>query len=297
MQMRYIVYWQMITIPIYRYRFIDFVKTLRRCENTVCVKMIDKANDVHKESYHEKFFHEKSFHEKLVISERDACLNYNDIEQAQIPNDITHNQYISYENQQKPHYFDELQSCMKMLSKDISYADLENTILYDGNPLSKIMLIGEAPGAEEVIQHKPFVGRSGQLLQSMLDAAGLQRNKIYITNVMPWRPPLNRPPLPYEIDIMRPALMEHIRYIQPDILILVGSIAYKAFTGSALAISKVRGQWFNSGLCENVIPIFHPSFLLRSPTQKKHAWRDITSIALLAHKMGMKITNTCLKIS
>jgi uracil-DNA glycosylase family 4 len=279
----------MITIPIYRYRFIDFVKTLRRCEDTVCVKAIDQVNAAQK---------------KPLISGRDVSSQCANIKQSVISNDTTHDKQILNEiadtvthNQEKPHYFDELQSWMKILSKDISYADLENTILYDGNPLSKIMLIGEAPGAEEVIQHKPFVGRSGQLLQSMLDAAGLQRNKIYITNVMPWRPPLNRPPLPYEIDIMRPALMEHIRYIQPDILILVGSIAYKAFTGSTIAISKVRGQWFGSDLCENVIPIFHPSFLLRSPTQKKHAWRDITSIALLAHKMSINIVNTCLKIS
>ena len=192
--------------------------------------------------------------------------------------------------------YEQLHQQIHDAARYISYANLEETVIYDGDPESKIMFIGEAPGAEEAEQKKPFVGRSGQLLQTMLNAAGLQRNLIYITNVMLWRPPMNRPPLPQEIATLQPILFEHIQIIQPTILILVGGIAYKALTSSVNIISKVRGQWFSTHLCKNIMPIFHPSFLLRSPIHKKYTWQDIMHISILAHKLGLNIGKTCLRM-
>lgn len=195
-------------------------------------------------------------------------------------------------------YIDHIRSSIFKIAPQIPYSDLDNTIIYDGNPTSKIMIIGEAPGADEVIHKKPFVGQSGQLLQKMLNAAGLSREYIYITNVMPWRPPMNRPPMPSEIDIMRPVLIEHIQYIKPIIMILVGSIAFKAVINSSQTISKARGNIITADLCSCIIPTFHPSFLLRAPVNKQYVWRDIMYATLIArqHNLPMNSNDSCLNI-
>lgn len=164
-----------------------------------------------------------------------------------------------------------------MNSVNISYKDLQNTVYYDGK-ISPIMIVGEAPGEEEVIQKKPFVGRSGQLLQQMLDAAGLKRENLYITNAILWRPPLNRTPFPEEVSLMRPYLLKHVEIIKPKILILVGGIATKCFENRNIPISCLRGQWRSSSVCKNVISIYHPSFLGRSKILKKITWQDILEI-------------------
>jgi uracil-DNA glycosylase len=177
----------------------------------------------------------------------------------------------------------------KMSEVNIEYKDLARTVFSDGDINSPIMVIGEGPGEQESIELKPFVGKSGKLLQEMLDAAGICREKIYVTNVVVWRPPFNRTPLPEEIDAMRPYLMEHIDVINPKVLVLVGGVAYKCVMNSAIAISKIRGQWQSRSFCENIVNIFHPSYLLRSPTHKKETWLDILNVRKKILDLGYEV--------
>lgn len=161
---------------------------------------------------------------------------------------------------------------------NIPYKDANNTVFCDGNPSSPIVLIGEAPGEDEVVKKKPFVGKSGQLLQKMLDGVGLKRESIYVTNVVLWRPPNNRTPLPEEIEEMRPYIKRHVDLIKPKILILVGGIATKCISDKSIAISRLRGEWMQYDACQNAMSIFHPSYLLRSPAHKKETWIDMMRI-------------------
>ena len=157
------------------------------------------------------------------------------------------------------------------------------TVFADGNPSASIMLIGEAPGAEEDKLGKPFVGRAGKLLDRMLSAIKLDRNSSYITNVIPWRPPGNREPSTEEILQCLPIIQKHIEIIKPSILVLLGGTAAKAILTTNLGITKLRGKWhtYNNIKLNNPIPtraIFHPAFLLRSPERKKEAWIDLLEI-------------------
>jgi len=157
------------------------------------------------------------------------------------------------------------------------------TVFADGNPLSKIMLIGEAPGAEEDKLGKPFVGLAGQLLDKMLSAIKLDRNSVYITNIVPWRPPNNRTPNSEEILQCLPFIQKHIEIIQPSILVLLGGTAAKAILATTHGITKLRGQWheYNNLNIKESIPtraIYHPAFLLRSPIHKKETWEDLKLI-------------------
>ena len=156
-------------------------------------------------------------------------------------------------------------------------------VFADGNPSAKIMLIGEAPGAEEDKLGKPFVGRAGQLLDKMLAAIKLDRNTVYISNVVPWRPPSNREPNSEEILLCLPFIQKHIEIVKPSILVLLGGTAAKAILTTSLGITKLRGSWhaYNSPKLHNPIPtraIFHPAFLLRSPERKKETWEDLLEI-------------------
>ena len=158
-----------------------------------------------------------------------------------------------------------------------------NTVFADGNPSSKIMLIGEAPGAEEDKLGKPFVGAAGQLLNKMLAAINLDRNSVYITNIVPWRPPNNRAPNTEEILQCLPFTQKHIEIIQPSILVLLGGTATKAILATTLGITKLRGKWheYNSLIIKEPIStmaMYHPAFLLRSPDHKKEAWEDLQKI-------------------
>lgn len=169
---------------------------------------------------------------------------------------------------------------------DLPYRDVPNTVFADGNPDSPIMVIGEGPGEQEVLQGKPFVGRSGKLLEEMMNAAGILRQNIYITNAVVWRPPNNRTPLPEEVDSMRPYVHKHIAIIEPKILILVGGVSYRCVMGESLAISKVRGIWHVRDFCKNVINIFHPSYLLRSPIHRQETWHDLLDIRKKVSDLG-----------
>ena len=157
----------------------------------------------------------------------------------------------------------------------------KNLVFSDGNPKSKIMLIGEAPGANEDLEGLPFVGRAGQLLDKMLAAINLDRRKVYISNIVNYRPPENRKPTQQEIDTYLPFINKHIEIINPKILVLLGSTAMNALIGSEFVISKMRGKWIEKkfGSCKvSLIVTFHPAFLMRQPAQKKLAWIDLKMI-------------------
>ena len=157
----------------------------------------------------------------------------------------------------------------------------QNIVFSDGNPKSKIMLIGEAPGANEDQEGLPFVGRAGQLLDKMLSAINLDRKKVYISNIINYRPPENRRPTETEIKRYLPFISKHIEIINPKILVLLGSTAMNALISDAIVISKMRGKWIEKqfGSCKtSVIITFHPAFLMRQPAQKKLAWIDLKMI-------------------
>ena len=157
----------------------------------------------------------------------------------------------------------------------------KNIVFSDGNPNSKIMLIGEAPGANEDEEGLPFVGRAGVLLDKMLAAINLDRKKVYISNIVNYRPPNNRKPTEEEINRYLPFITKHIEIINPKILVLLGSTAMNALIGNEVVISKIRGKWIEKkfGNCKtSVIITFHPAFLMRQPAQKKMAWIDLKMI-------------------
>lgn len=155
-----------------------------------------------------------------------------------------------------------------------------NTVFSDGNPAARVMIVGEAPGRDEDREGKPFIGRSGQLLDKMLATIGLNRNAedpddaVYITNVLPWRPPQNRDPLDEEKAIMKPFLMRHIALAKPEVLLLVGNPSNQALLETEKGVTRLRGQWYSvAGI--PALPLFHPAYLLRAPAQKKLAWADL----------------------
>lgn len=162
-------------------------------------------------------------------------------------------------------------------------ATATNTVFADGNPTAPLMLIGEAPGADEDRIGRPFVGVSGQLLDRMLATIGIDRDSAYITNVLFWRPPGNRKPTETEIALCRPFVERHIVLVRPRILVLVGGTASAALMPGSEGITRLRGRWFDlavSGAAETfrATAMYHPSFLLRSPDRKRDAWADLLSI-------------------
>lgn len=171
-------------------------------------------------------------------------------------------------------------------------ANATNTVIGDGNPAAEIVLIGEAPGAEEDRQGKPFVGRSGKLLDQMLEAIGLNRRSVYITNTVFWRPPDNRTPTPAEVASCRPLMDKHLALLKPSLLLLVGGTAAKAVLKTETGITKLRLRWHNvevPGLPQPIpaLPTFHPAFLLRNPPAKKDAWEDLKMLRDRAIEMGI----------
>lgn len=156
-----------------------------------------------------------------------------------------------------------------------------NIVFNDGNINSPIMLIGEAPGQKEDELSKPFVGEAGSLLNKMLSAINLNRKDLYITNVVNYRPPLNRKPDSNEIRRYSEFLLEHVYIIKPKIIILLGSTAMEAFFGSNLKISKERGIWKEMLIKDKTfltMVTFHPAYLLRQNDQKKYSWIDLKNI-------------------
>jgi DNA polymerase len=199
-------------------------------------------------------------------------------------------------------------------------------VFADGLPTARIMLVGEAPGADEDIQGRPFVGVAGQLLDKMLAAIQVSRHAdrvaqavagatmaldpgprrddtpptqhpIYITNILNWRPPGNRTPTPEEIDLSLPFIERHIGLIKPDVLVLAGGVAAKALLGVEDGITKLRGRWRDYtprtidailGHATRAMPIYHPSFLLRTPIKKREAWEDLQLIKMMIQEMNIR---------
>jgi DNA polymerase len=166
-----------------------------------------------------------------------------------------------------------------------------NLVFADGNPEAPLMLVGEAPGAEEDRRGLPFVGASGQLLDRMLAAIGRDRSNTYITNIVNWRPPGNRKPSPVEMALSLPFVERHIALAKPALIVLLGDTAAKTLTGRNEGITRLRGRWFTLGppaYAEPVptLPTFHPAFLLRSPAQKREAWIDFLTIQRKLSELG-----------
>jgi len=155
-----------------------------------------------------------------------------------------------------------------------------NLVFSDGIPGAPVMLVGEAPGRDEDREGRPFVGRAGQLLDKMLGAIDMGRTRadapVYITNVLPWRPPQNRDPRPEEIAMMRPFLMRHIALAKPKVLVIVGNWSCQALLAKR-GITRLRGTWTRVGDLP-ALPMFHPAYLLRSPEFKREAWADLLSL-------------------
>ncbi|MCP4923850.1 MAG: uracil-DNA glycosylase [bacterium] len=159
-----------------------------------------------------------------------------------------------------------------------------NTVFADGAVDAPVMVIGEAPGADEDRLGKPFVGMSGQLLDKMLSTIGYTREKnLYITNMLPWRPPGNRPPTTQELAMCLPFVEKHIALIQPKCLILVGGTSAKTLLNTKSGIIRLRGLWtdYQNQFMDKAVqtlPIYHPAYLLRSPSNKRKAWHDMMLI-------------------
>ena len=163
-----------------------------------------------------------------------------------------------------------------------------NLVFIDGNPLARLMFVGEAPGAEEDRQGLPFVGPSGRLLDKMLASIGIQRVDVLISNTVFWRPPGNRTPTPQETATCMPFLERLVELTDPDILVTLGGPAAKAMLGETQGVGRLRGRWFTYETARMSHPVdatamFHPAYLLRSPGQKREAWRDLVAIQ---HRLG-----------
>src|ERR1700731_4658794 len=154
-------------------------------------------------------------------------------------------------------------------------------VFSDGNPKARIMFVGEAPGRDEDLEGLPFVGRSGKLLDLMIKAIGLDRSKVYIANIIPWRPPGNRTPTPQESQICLPFIQRQIELVDPDVLVCLGGPSSQTLLGFTDGIMKTRGRWlsYDTGTrAIRAIPTLHPAYLLRQPLHKRLAWRGFLAI-------------------
>lgn len=157
-----------------------------------------------------------------------------------------------------------------------------NFVFADGNPQARVLILGEAPGRDEDLEGRPFVGRAGQLLDRMFAAIGLARTAhhadeaLYITNVMPWRPPQNRDPEPDEIAMMLPFVTRHVELVNPDVVVLMGNTPCAAALGKR-GILRLRGNW-TEAFGRPAMPMTHPAYLLRNPAAKREAWADLLEI-------------------
>jgi DNA polymerase len=190
----------------------------------------------------------------------------------------------------------ELEEAVRRFDGCALKATATNTVFADGNPQARIMFVGEAPGADEDRQGKPFVGVSGQLLDRMLKWINLDRSSVYITNILFWRPPGNRPPTTAEIASCVPFVERHIALVRPQVLVLVGGTSAKTLLNTSEGIIKLRGKWRElviPGLKQPIptLPTFHPAYLLRSPAQKRDSWRDLLALKSQLTSLGNTVIN------
>jgi DNA polymerase len=162
-------------------------------------------------------------------------------------------------------------------------ATATNLVFADGNPASGLVLVGETPGPEEDLSGKPLTGPAGALLDRMLASIGLDRSRVLITSLIPWRPPGGRPPTDSEIAMCLPFLQRHLALLQPKIVVTLGALPTKALTGNDAGIRKLRGKWqdlqlYGGGPEVKLLPMQHPAFLIRTPAAKKDAWADLLAL-------------------
>ena len=179
---------------------------------------------------------------------------------------------------------EELRAALEAYEGCALKATATNLVFADGNPAAKVMILGEGPGAEEDRQGLPFVGPSGRMLDDMLAAIGLDRDQVYISNLLFWRPPGNRTPTQGEMSVCLPFVERHIELVDPAYLLLLGGSAAKSLLGRSEGILKLRGRWVHyqhPGLPRPVpaMPSLHPAYLLRQAAQKRLAWRDLLSLS------------------
>ncbi len=185
---------------------------------------------------------------------------------------------------------EELQAALRAFDGCSLKDTATNLVFGDGNPRARVMLVGEAPGADEDRLGRPFVGVSGQLLDRMLATIGLDRTSVYITNVLYWRPPGNRQPTPAETAACLPFVERHIELVAPELLVLVGGASAKTLLARSDGITRLRGRWFqfeSAGMPRPLpaLPIYHPAFLLRQPAQKREAWKDLLTLSEALSKL------------
>ena len=176
---------------------------------------------------------------------------------------------------------DELRALLEAFEGCMLRATATQLVFAAGNPAARVMFVGEAPGRDEDIAGLPFVGRSGKLLDRMIEAIGLDRSQVYIANIVPWRPPGNRTPTPHESAICLPFIRRQIELADPDILVCLGQPSTQTLLETKEGITRTRGRWlkFDTGSREiRALATYHPAFLLRSPLQKRLAWRDFLAI-------------------
>lgn len=211
---------------------------------------------------------------------------------AQVPTEATVMQARAAAQSAKT--LDELKALIEAFDGCNLKLTAKNTVFADGNPASKLMLVGEAPGRDEDIEGRPFVGRSGQLLDRMLSAIGYSRgHNAYIANVIYWRPPGNRDPSDVEVAICRPFILRQIELIDPELIVFLGAQPAKALLGGDAVkqgINKLRGRWCEldiGGKRFKALPTFHPAYLLRTPIKKREAWRDFLTAKVFLENGGM----------
>lgn len=189
---------------------------------------------------------------------------------------------LAREEAAKAQTLDELKAAMEAFNGCNLKFTAKNIVFSDGNPQAPLMLVGEAPGRDEDIEGLPFVGRSGQLLDRMLEAIGIDRTGAYVANVLPWRPPGNRTPTPLETEICRPFIERQIALANPRVLVALGGSSAKVLLRAADGIMRLRGTWRTyrtaDGVEMPIMPTLHPAYLLRNPAHKKLAWRDFLEI-------------------
>ena len=189
---------------------------------------------------------------------------------------------IAREAAQGAKTLDDLRAAMGRFDHCALKKGARNLVFSDGNPAARVMLIGEAPGRDEDREGKPFVGRAGHLLDKMFGAIEMGRamplsaQSIYITNVLPWRPPQNRDPEAEEIAMLGPFLERHVEIVAPEVIVLMGNIACQAVLGRK-GITRLRGNW-QEAFGKPVLPMTHPAYLLRQPSAKREAWADLLSL-------------------
>jgi uracil-DNA glycosylase len=168
----------------------------------------------------------------------------------------------------------------------------EHLVFGDGDPDADLMIVGEAPGEDEDLAGRPFVGRAGQLLDKVLASVDIDRADVYVTNIVKFRPPGNRNPRPDEIDASVPVLLEQIRWVRPQVIVTLGNVPTQWFLGSKEGITKLRGRWSDwHGV--RLLPLYHPAYLLRNPSReagspKWQTWQDVKALKAVLTELGPK---------